>query len=904
MKKTLLSLIAVALLAIGAHAQFIPLDTIQPLWFKMGGLPSHVNQYAKNGNRLYAATTDGLFWSDDDGEHWVQMTNLPVNNTRGVLAIGGLVLAFQSHYFRDANDDGRIAFEIVRSVDGGLTFDAPQPLLEYPDCFNCNWFSFNGFYHKNDGTIYMLYQEHPTSAQYTPFAKYSTDNGQTWTDLTSAKVSFLFFDGNTAYASHRDTLYVAQQSDFSDVAKTPLPVPLNSNNMFLANGTIYRQLGVSGLQTSTDGGQTWNSLAIPSYGSFRVIDDEVYFTIEYTKGLLRATDASLMTWDTLFMPNPNYLREIHRFDVFGDEIFLCGHGNLTYRSLDGGNTWEEKTLGMDGEGFLYKSLVKAGNGLLAMSNGDNAVFRSEDNGLTWTFFDNPSLFQAVSQSSPQDGILWFLRHNDKLFAVVDVIQSQLQVIRSDDEGATWTQLPNGRFNNFGPPRSYGDRVVSNQGFDYFIVSDNNGDTWYQVPHPAEIVIDFEMLGDSLVASVYDPTTGVYDLTFSHDLGTSWHRLGFSSDQYWELDLYGSKVVAGNDTGVKVSYDTGASWQQTGQAFPHVAAPNETEIISSYGMTADLLFFSHLIDHYPGQPVAPEDFERIIISKDDGANWDALQLPVQPNHFFENDGSLFVSNLQTLWRTGLADIHEAINLANLDSITVDTTICAGQLVGNVQVFSDTNFVVPIIGSDTSLVYEITVLPNDTTQTTIGLCQHEFSPLTGIVYDDAGNFAEQMTLTNQFGCDSLVLAEVVVHPEEFNDAWGWVPYGFTENGVVFTQDTIMYYTDTTEYGCLVHISFSVYVGPNSVDESQASLKLQIHPNPVASELHLQIELASSTVLSIEAIDPMGRKMADIVNVKPFAQGAHRISVATADWPSGVYFLRIQLDGQVLTRRVVKR
>ncbi|MCC6724310.1 MAG: T9SS type A sorting domain-containing protein [Saprospiraceae bacterium] len=246
------------------------------------------------------------------------------------------------------------------------------------------------------------------------------------------------------------------------------------------------------------------------------------------------------------------------------------------------------------------------------------------------------------------------------------------------------------------------------------------------------------------------------------------------------------------------------------------------------------------------------------------------------------------------------VHPSYHLSLQLSLCEGSSIVFGDSsISHTGIYIDS--LLTVFGCDSIVTLNLSFLPADTVSTTIELCQHEASPLTGIVYGDQGEFAEQMTLTNQYGCDSLVLAEVVVHPEEFIDAWVWVPYGYTENGIVYTHDTIFYSVDTTAYGCPFYVIFSVTVGPNSTDELQRSLKLQVQPNPVDDAFNLEFDLAAAAELSVVAFDPLGRQVADLLHGKSLP-GHHQIRVVTADWPSGVYTLLVHINGRSISRRIV--
>ncbi len=201
-------------------------------------------------------------------------------------------------------------------------------------------------------------------------------------------------------------------------------------------------------------------------------------------------------------------------------------------------------------------------------------------------------------------------------------------------------------------------------------------------------------------------------------------------------------------------------------------------------------------------------------------------------------------------------------------------------------------------------EIPLLQNDTTTMEISLCQGESSPLTSTEYLDPGEFTEQLLLSNYQGCDSVVLAEVTVHPEE--ELWvdnGPLPYGMEYHGVILTQDTQFILYDTTEFGCLLTISENVTVFPSATKETSNELGLLAYPSPFSDRLRLRFTLPRPMAVSIALHDALGRQVKSLVAEQNFGAGEHQMDWEMAGLPPGLYMLGVWADGMEAGRKVVK-
>ena len=277
-----------------------------------------------------------------------------------------------------------------------------------------------------------------------------------------------------------------------------------------------------------------------------------------------------------------------------------GGGSLTYggdgvyRSRDGGKTWQN--IGLRASERIGRIVVDpsnpqriwvAANGPLFSTGGERGLYRSDDGGDTWELVlegTTPST-GAVDISIPEDedGQTIYVTMWDRLRKADsrDYTGGGTALYRSTDAGETWTAVGQ---QYFGPGiRTVGRLGVAAApgGIVYtlsstvngltggFYASTDGGDTW--VPKS----LDVELVTGGFVYAwwfgrVYvDPknpqhvfATGV-NLSRSTDGGTTFTAPGgLHADQHgmaWDPRVE-DRVYIGNDGGMYVSEDNGASWE--------------------------------------------------------------------------------------------------------------------------------------------------------------------------------------------------------------------------------------------------------------------------------------------------------------------------------------------------------
>ena len=220
----------------------------------------------------------------------------------------------------------------------------------------------------------------------------------------------------------------------------------------------------------------------------------------------------------------------------------------------------------------------------------------------------------------------------------------------------------------------------------------------------------------------------------------------------------------------------------------------------------------------------------------------------------------------------------------------------------QVFMDS------AGQDSVVTLMLEWLPIDTTFLEFEFCSGDTSPLLGVVYECFGygplDTLEQLFLVNMHGCDSLIIAHNNVYPNEYLHGWGYVPYGYVVNGMPLYFSQTICTVDTTEHGCLFKTCFDYIVQSSSTDELERNLQLQISPNPFQTEIRMQFTLMEKAAVDISLHDLAGRKVADLFHEEYLAAGEHALHFQPADIPPGMWMLRMEVDGQAMLKKLVKK
>jgi PKD repeat protein len=152
-------------------------------------------------------------------------------------------------------------------------------------------------------------------------------------------------------------------------------------------------------------------------------------------------------------------------------------------------------------------------------------------------------------------------------------------------------------------------------------------------------------------------------------------------------------------------------------------------------------------------------------------------------------------------------------------------------------------------------------------------------------------------------------MVTAPNQFSefipetDEWGEVSINLSS---LYYIDNFRYKFEFTNGGGNnvyiddIKIYDPTFVGINEVNKR--ALNYQVYPNPINNQLNIEFNLLEKTAILGEIYDVTGRKVKTLFN-NDYSLGTHRLDFDTSDLKAGLYFVKISLEGESFTKRVIK-
>ena len=404
---------------------------------------------------------------------------------------------------------------------------------------------------------------------------------------------------------------------------------------------------------STDKGDTWQSIVIPSTPSpiwISISKSGVWFLAANQDGIYRSTNIGV-SWTRftsgLEIPtNPAYLIPV--FDVLqiGDSTCLAIGSSPLRISTNCGLSWSMTPLGYRG----VMGMMQIDDQTVLVGT-DMAIFRTTDMGAHW----DSVCSEAASSFSPRltDGSILSSNYNSK------------SINYSLDNGLHWSRIS-------APVASAKFAVNSNgtvlAGDDYtgLYRSTDNGNSWSEAVQgiAATPVYELVSVGSTLLAYHYKACR-------STDYGTTWSAVDLPT-QFFTLFFHyatsrGDTVFAGS-RGVYRSVDAGATWGRLVSAdglgtVSSVAANSNGDVYfgtregkvykstnagGSWTLTNKSIYVSpvhFLSTNDNGIVLMSDDWTGLALSTDHGATWNLVRNLSEPNTAIAvaADNTLFVGN---------------------------------------------------------------------------------------------------------------------------------------------------------------------------------------------------------------------------------------------------------------------
>lgn len=319
-----------------------------------------------NGGNLFAGSYgQGVFYSGDNGANWTQ-SNIGLSN----LYVLGIFADDNKVYL------GTFGGGVYASTDNGASWsksntgNSGQAILDLTS------------------TSSSLFAASPNGVYK------SSDQGETWIESNNGLVNTLGNIHNImSITSAGDTIYAGAQNHgaFKSIDNGVTWTAVNNGLLMggeqsvisinASGSTIFAGTYGWGIFRSTDGGNNWvqtiTGLAHQVVESIAFIGTDVYCS--QWNGISKSTDNG-NTWVSV-----NTVAGVYQLAVSGSAIFAGGSGSIgVIKSVDGGQNWFSVNNGITD--LDIKSLTANQNVVIAGTN--SGVFISTNSGLSWTLIND------------------------------------------------------------------------------------------------------------------------------------------------------------------------------------------------------------------------------------------------------------------------------------------------------------------------------------------------------------------------------------------------------------------------------------------------------------------------------------------------------------------------------------
>jgi hypothetical protein len=266
------------------------------------------------------------------------------------------------------------------------------------------------------------------------------------------------FDKNHEFISSVNFNAVAFRKNIWDTVSTGVDLNINDlvadkkNNitLMLGNG-LYKQ-GQNyfewQLDSSTLNYEPFN-IVVNSKGEFyfSTWNGEVYKSEDHAK-----------TWKICTKPVPNYIYWERLKISANDYLWITNYNSLLLCSRDGGNTWTGDSTGINS--IHTMGTVYSTNAGILFYGGMNFLYKSIDDGKTWTLMQAPDYIQRI-----------YVTDDDKIILHVEGLYGNSLIYKSTDLGETF-KLVYSTTTEFYTTWDY--KFVSKYNTDYFICFPGRG----------------------------------------------------------------------------------------------------------------------------------------------------------------------------------------------------------------------------------------------------------------------------------------------------------------------------------------------------------------------------------------------------------------------------------------------
>jgi photosystem II stability/assembly factor-like uncharacterized protein len=430
---------------------------------------TQINTMLFAGTSVLAGTSKGVYSSTDYGKSWT-----PPNTTGGLITTIAFLTISGTRVFAGTSSQG-----LFVSDDNGITWVKISG--GFPPYIRCFTMIFKGttLYVGTDNGIYS-----------------SIDNGVNWASITNGLNGFFVYaltiNGADLFAGTNYTLQRSPDNGKNWIYANTGIRGLEVYNLNQNSTTIFAAT-TTGIFSSSNKGSSWTwcykNLAVtsPDIYNIAIRGDTIYGSAN--EGVLKSTNNGL-TWDTVNTGLP-FPRNTFAVAVSGAYIYAASKSSMNVSTNNGGTWKRTDTTGTTVPYKLFSCLATKGSFLFAGTYNDG-VFRSNDNGVSWT---------ALRTGLPTNLYVSSLDING-----TSILAGTLNgIFLSTDNGDTWNAKNTGILTNICAANFIGSDIFTgtyNTGDTY--LSKNDGTTWSSIRDglPKSSLTTFLKNGSNVFASMF------------------------------------------------------------------------------------------------------------------------------------------------------------------------------------------------------------------------------------------------------------------------------------------------------------------------------------------------------------------------------------------------------------------
>ena len=92
------------------------------------------------------------------------------------------------------------------------------------------------------------------------------------------------------------------------------------------------------------------------------------------------------------------------------------------------------------------------------------------------------------------------------------------------------------------------------------------------------------------------------------------------------------------------------------------------------------------------------------------------------------------------------------------------------------------------------------------------------------------------------------------------------------------------------------------PTGLSPFSIGTVLHLYPNPTTDQVYIKLGIKKAIGLTVSIVDQMGRHLSQETHT--LGSGEQEISLNLKDLPAGIYLIQMSAEGEVLTRKVIKK